>query len=370
VRGYIHGVFDSNTCINSNGSYPQGRGLDAWTYDVMTIGSGDGWYIEDNTFSFSGVGDICGAGNDGGGFVVRYNTMTGTAEIYVEMHSNQLGYIKGSQILEAYGNYLPATANQGWDIRGGKVRIFYNLDNDDSHNVREEFQDSASGDLPPNQCTSDAPQVCGDACTCWKVHQSYMWNNRNISTNDIQRFMLMDEDTTPYDRYDNVNLNDPRELLENREFFTQRNTGTFDGSGDTDKGGGVGCGTYAQMIAITPTLTNCGFWVTDQSCTDLTDYTGANPTTPISGTLYRWSGVEWEEYYSPYTYPHPLRESDEPEGGGPPGPARRKDEAETSDVMVSLSFYNMVLKMIESRAISIGGLALLIPIIYLLRRRK
>lgn len=64
---------------------------------------------------------------------------------------------------------------------------------------------------------------------------------------------------------------------------------------------GVGRGTKAQMLAITPTLTGVGFWVTDEASWDT--------TLPIntSGQLYRWNGSAWVLYYTPYTYPHPLR---------------------------------------------------------------
>jgi len=35
---------------------------------------------------------------------------------------------------------------------------------------------------------------------------------------------------------------------------------------------------------------------------------GTNPSTPISGTLYKCTSANtWTAYYTPYTYPHPLR---------------------------------------------------------------
>jgi len=34
---------------------------------------------------------------------------------------------------------------------------------------------------------------------------------------------------------------------------------------------------------------------------------GKNPTTPISGTLYKCTATNtWTAYYTPYAYPHPL----------------------------------------------------------------
>jgi hypothetical protein len=70
---------------------------------------------------------------------------------------------------------------------------------------------------------------------------------------------------------------------------------------------GVGCGTLANLPASC--TTGVGYWATDQSCSDLTGTVGVNPTTPISGTLYKCTSTNtWAAFYTPYTYPHPLRE--------------------------------------------------------------
>lgn len=63
---------------------------------------------------------------------------------------------------------------------------------------------------------------------------------------------------------------------------------------------GVGRGTKAQMLAITPTKVGVGFWVTDEG--------SWNTTLPAntSGRLYTWSGSAWVLKYEPLTYPHPL----------------------------------------------------------------
>ena len=62
---------------------------------------------------------------------------------------------------------------------------------------------------------------------------------------------------------------------------------------------GVGRGTKAQMLAISPTKTNVGYWVTDEGSWDTTKA----PNT--SGQLYIWSGSAWVLKYTPYIYPHP-----------------------------------------------------------------
>ena len=328
IYGYTHGVFHNNTLINTNASYPQGAGLDAFTYDVKSAGSSANWYIEDNTFSFSiNDGVISGAANNGGGYVARYNTVTGATALYFDIHSNQGAGIKGGQVVEIYGNDLGSSTTQnGMALRGGKDIIFNNKLKQHGMEIYEEHADAISGLLPANQCPSTpnglctgtstpyacctgaatgtcGPQICLDTCNCWKVNHSYIWNNRDYTTNAIWSTFIR------YDTYDNVvgHDNGPSELVENREFWTQRATGTFDGTGDASSGGGVGCGTLASRPATC--TTGVGYWATGQSCSDLTGMVGANPSTPISGTLYRCTTTNtWTAYYTPYTYPHPLRQ--------------------------------------------------------------
>lgn len=236
--GNIYGCFDSNILINTNAAYPSADNDNSWNNYPATLGSGDGWYIEDNTFTFSGgVGTISGGGH-GMSHVVRYNTVSGSHAIYVESHGNQTNGIKGTQITEIYGNDFSSTANQGIDMRGGKCIVFYNKINDDSLQVREEFNDHASGTLLTNACIEDGGcpssgtfQSCDDDCVCMKVNHSYFFNNRRLS-GDILNAQIT------YDRCDNVTTNDPPELVENREFYNYNSS--FDGTT------GIGCGTLAN----------------------------------------------------------------------------------------------------------------------------
>ena len=78
---------------------------------------------------------------------------------------------------------------------------------------------------------------------------------------------------------------------------------------------GIGCGTTLPTSCTVGTA----FWLTQQSCTTVPlTLIGQSHTDKIAGKLYKCtdnSPVTWTQIYTPYTYPHPLREDpDDPSG--------------------------------------------------------
>jgi hypothetical protein len=292
-------------------------------------GTGNAMYYENNYIYLTSNVDssLIVSGGGGNRYVGRYNTINLSvrapsqfAQAY-DIHGNQDNNPTAGIGLEIYGNHRISTSGNWLDQRGGQVFFFYNRWSGSSGtgalNVWEEYNDDAfstascpEGSLYPRTAAGNCLQ---------RVRDSYFWRNYG----GMSGTTLSSTSSVQFDHYHRGNgiLNNPLTMFENVEWFRD-NTIAFDGTiapvgscgyynGSACTKSGVGCGTLAQMNAITPPASGLGFWVTDQSCTDLTGMVGRNPTTPISGTLYRaeddgQGGYEWVAYYTPYIYPHPL----------------------------------------------------------------
>jgi hypothetical protein len=329
TQGMISGAVYKNIYTDITSDYTEGGSQYSFLVDRAQPGDGKGLYFEDNTMSYTGLNNYAlnGANNSGGVAIFRYNDVSGSMSgggNYMDIHGNQGTGTYAGQHIEIYGNDMPMTTVWYTALRGGKLVQLFNKVTAGVY-VREEASDTAtstvlSGGGALNSCPENrgvARQTCAyntttgvDSCICQKAHSSYFVNNRNASDTLFPTIMLDSElacpdgGLNPYDCYNQgtQTVNNPREITENIEYYNH--DASFDGSA------GVGCGTLANRPA------NCtagvGYFATTLACGSVPSASiGVNPTTPISGTLYKCTVTgtpgTWVAWWTPFTYPHPLR---------------------------------------------------------------
>jgi hypothetical protein len=303
----ISGLIDNCrfTADAGNAELIFGRGpTNAWQTE-NTLGKAQNIFIEDCEFANRGyVNDA----NSNARMVVRYCRITGP--IKVDGHglaSNSPA--RGYRNMEVYGNVWSSTS-QAWpaiEMRGGTFMIF----NNQTTNIGWFFLTDygyLSGwpnfgyqlQTPVNYPITDQVGVGRDP----KVGASepaYLWNNRMGS--GVWARTLKQVPQASIDLY-RTQVGNPtatfteRDMIKaNRDFFAEAGF---------DDATGMSVGPKAQMLASTPTLRGVGWWVTDEG-----EWNSTNGATP-DGQLYTWTGTQWQLKYTPYPYPHPLRNSGAP----------------------------------------------------------
>lgn len=362
VRGNVGGVVDNNIFTGSTAFQFTGGDTGTWNSISPTFGESGPLYIEDNTFTMTNTPIDASRGTR---WVARYNTFTYTGSNslspWFDAHGDYGDTLLCSTLTtESYGNYLIDSANKLgalFDLRGGSNRTFFNYTNNSLSptgvNIRDEYYgaSSCSGQTAESQkprdiyiwgnrqsagnllltgfitssgtasgggnsylddssknfnfCESGCPAYAygvkitgGTGSGQFRVIQTITSTRLNISPN----WTINPSTDSTYE----IRQSAADTVNENSEFWTMRSTGTFNGSGSSASGGGVGAGTLASRPSTC--TVGVGYWATDQSVTDLSGMVGKNPSSPISGTLYKCtSSNTWTQYYTPYTYPHPLR---------------------------------------------------------------
>ena len=276
------GVIDNNTFQNA--SYPFGVGLagdfpgkTAWNNlpELVFGKKNDNIYVEDNIITgiSMGISDC----DEGGRYVFRYNSITNSSGMYpyFDSHGGK-GGVYSCMGVEVYGNLF----NGSGEVHGN--------------------QDAARSTAHHNFVTGKGYFQISDAEGCPQlqsehVNSTYYFLNRHSSLSGS--LIGTSGDGTVSCGF---------AITENKDFF-QDNSSCIAPNSCSKITYGVGCGTLANLPAQCSTGT--GYWATDQSCTSLSGMVGKNPSNPISGTLYKCTSKDtWTAYYSPYIYPHPLRD--------------------------------------------------------------
>lgn len=270
------GVADNNTFDTMRGPTRAwgsnvGTGAFEWSnYPQLVFGAAnDNFYYEDNTFSISGSVYMVSDCDQGGRYVYRYNAFSATEDMFpwLDYHGGR-GALRGCFSGEIYGNtYSRGGFLVSW--RGGRIAFFMNSVTSGSGSFNVYTNDG---------CPSTTPE---------RHNNGYSWLSRSGTTGSLVGFSSSGGD----------NCGD---VVANSTYWLY--TASFNGTT------GIGAGTLAARPSTC--TTGVAYWATNQSVTSLAGMVGVNPSTPISGTLYKCTSTNtWTSYYTPMAYPHPLRGS-------------------------------------------------------------
>ena len=308
---YAVGVIDNNEIIESDGLGSkisvEGNSSTGWSR-TMPLGTSASVFIEDNIFSFSSMSDGVSDSRNGGSYVFRYNNVTNSI-------AGSHGYDTSERsvlLMEAYDNTfsksISGTLAPGLiQYRGGSGIVFNNTVNADSTpymrgiamtNYRSCSSYSSAKGLCNGECTSPIADQntsptetyrgwpCVDQVgrgTDQGSYPIYIWGNTWGGTYTAGSVDV-------YDAASGTCYTDTH-IQANRDYYNYN--ASFDGTN------GVGSGLKAAMPAIC--TTGVAYWVTDEG-----EWNSENAGN--DGRLYKCTSTDtWNLYYTPYTYPHPLR---------------------------------------------------------------
>jgi hypothetical protein len=275
VRGVIYNnIFDrvnvlakimgNNTPTEwENGSFP------------LAFGVSDNLFFENNTIQYSSSFNGADPGwievGQGGRFCVRYNTWNmanaNQNELW-DIHGFQYnpGGQTGTMIVEFYGNSASNCTGYRWIHHRGGWGLFFNNIVSGSGGMDIGVSAYSGG------CTADVLGALGNYKT--EVNNTYFFNNTKNGTSADAK-----------ESQDNCGI------AVNVNFWNY--TSSFNGIT------GIGRGPSVPTGIATPGV---GYWVCSTSAPT------TDPAIVQSGHLYKATATgAWADYYTPYTYPHPLR---------------------------------------------------------------
>jgi len=265
------------------------------------LGTGNTVYIEDNVMDRTGYASVGGSGNVidsqyGGSFVFRFNTVTNA---HLEVHAPGGGNTpaRGGRYWEIYGNSM-SHPSSAWDraifIRGGTGVIFNNEITDagfernnidlDIHNQRNDTcngSSSADGNLGSKdnagwpcrdqigRATDSFLWQSGGSVPSQKSEPAYFWGNAGFDSAQIYS-------------------GDGSYIVQGRDYYE-------------DDDIHMKSGVWADRPETCDE--GDGYWATD-----LGEWNSNNAGN--DGALYICNDSNrFVLYYTPYTYPHPLRQT-------------------------------------------------------------
>lgn len=267
IDGPVYGVADHN--LIEGGGHCDNMGQNScadWAAYDFAIGTANNWYWEDNDIHLGTNCAVC-TGGHGGQYVYRYNQITynGSVGMYscFDMHGNQSGVVgpHGGEIYENVVHSIGSNRTGRTFYHRGGIMVIFNNQWDFTTNEWLTVEENCNS-IP---CSTPYP---------YQVQQSYYWSNHNNT------HLLLPSDISG-EFYLPGGNNPSCPIAEGVNWWFHR-VG-FDGTV------GMGVGTLAQRPS-SGLVVGVGWWATDERKL----YRATSPTT-------------WELYYTPYTYPHPLR---------------------------------------------------------------
>jgi hypothetical protein len=276
-RGVIYNnVFDRVGIVIE----PQGgNSPEEWESLSFSYGSADNLYFEDNEIkcSTSDSTDFpwWNEGGHAGRIAIRYNDFddtrcTGPDEGF-DIHGSQHwpGGQYGNMIFEFYGNTVSFHNGYRYINHRGSWGIFFN-------NIG-----SGTGNIQVNQYSDGCDEAVlgsdgGVASFSSEIQNTYFWNNMDGGSNE------------------RAVGNSGCGIAENSEYWNY-NSGCTASSCSS----GIGTGTSPPTGSCTAGV---GYWVAS------TPTATTNPSVIQNGVFYKCTSTNnWQPYFTPYTYPHPLR---------------------------------------------------------------
>jgi len=269
IYGYFYGVADNNHFETPGRMRFEALDTTTWANETFNFGTADNFYMEDNFIRFwiddSFYLEAAGRG------AFRYNQIyCDVKSQYMpiwEPHDNQKNAWSAFMGLEVYENdvYLGTSNCNAVGFRGGRS-LFYNnrFYQTGSNVIASAAEDNYDSDNPPAHAPDGQPQHMSD---------TYIWGNYRNSVLLVNNF--------PYTK-SQLYYADEGCWIPTEDIHYWKHNPSFDGSS------GVGVGPFSQR-PTSCTTEGVAWWATDQN------------------KLYRWHNGQWELYYVPYLYPHPLR---------------------------------------------------------------
>jgi hypothetical protein len=292
IRGVIyHNVFDRCNIILRIFSNDDTLEWASTVFNQLAYGTQDNLYFEDNTIMYSSSysGDNPGwiETGQGGRLVARYNTWNlanaNTPQEIWDIHGfqNWTGAVNSGQtstmIVEYYGNTLTNMGTYRWvNHRGSWGLLFNNVLTGSGGNSIDLY-----GMSTPGSCPSDINPTPVNYNPL--VNNSYFFNNTKNGS-EVGASMVSSGNPTHCTVSQNANW------------------WNLDSSCTTSScSAGIGRGTTTPTGSCT---TGVGYWVASTATAT------ASSSIIQNAALYKCTAPNtWTRYYTPYTYPNPLRGS-------------------------------------------------------------